>query len=938
MKIKSKLFLVFALCLVAIISVSLVACNPDGNGDNDGKNDYESATYTVTFNTNGGTSISNSVIRDVPSGSHISEPVDSDGKKSVPYKRGYTFQFWAKSSGEQFDFARDTITANTTLTASYKANVYVHTANLTEKYEYSGTENEGTDDEKDIFVKQTRTEEVVLPEVELDPKTTTLKSEYASSAAKLPVPTIKDDPQNTFCFWYYINKDGKPIQFSKWAVAGSSEVTELVSYAFVSEDPEDPYKGLVLYPMFFNDLPEVTVKYVDSANGEELRDSEPYKFGQNIENKVSTGTPATKDGYEFVEWYYEVEKTSNGETTIEKVSFVFDDGNDNTKPTSPMDAAGAENNFKPVELVLKAKWIKLITITNAEEFDSLLYGKIRDLIATIKSPVDPEKIEEAQLELDEILNASIKIQAEFGINFGNTKYYGPVFDKDHPFKGTIDGLVKRGDGNFVRTELSGGIFGDALSASVFGYNEGTIQNLNFRDIGLAIKVDDAAPTAVQMGVITTDNGGTIENCTVNVQNVFKIENLNTVTFGGITAVHHGSSKNGVIRNCNVEIYSFNADCKALTFGAIAGESLSSASIVNCEVKAFIDDVVCSGIASNGKSSLVLGGAVGVSSSAIRLCKIELTVTKAISLTEFVFGGAVGANNGSIRTTYATVTLGKEDAPVSASGSISYATCIGGLIGKNGGYVLNSYANAELFVQINDKPANASDLYIGGLVGSNYSSITDSQESSTESGICAINYSYSIGKIVVNVDSNISSVNVYVGGIAGRNSHKKVSSLFSTVGITVANEGNSYLGHIFGRMINKENGTNGKIFYDEASAITLIKDGKTYQITGDGKDAEEFIKFENVGEGTNKANFTDSKWVVGSENDSSKLGFSGTVWEVKEKEEGGEDEYPSFKPSIYDESKPATTPDGSDGSDDKNDGSDEDKDDGTDNGGSDEDND
>lgn len=907
MKIKSKLFLVFALCLAAILAVSLAACNPDGDGQ-DGPNQYEDSTYTVTFITDSKdmTSISTPVLRDVPSGSRISEPTDADGNKIIPYKRGYTFQFWAKSNGDEFHFASDVITANTTLKATYKANEYVHTPMFSEKYRFDRTENAGTDDENDIYVKEVRADEITLSEAELDPATTTLKSTYASSGSNLPVPTNVSNTEDKFCFWYYVNKDGKPIQFSKWAISGSSTVDELTTYSFVSDDINDRKKGLDLYPMFESDLPYVTVRYEDGSYGGDaiLPAIGRYRFGKTVDEYGTTvGPKPEKTGYEFVEWYYETEKTANGVTTVEKNTFIFDDKDENTKPTSPMDAAGAENNFKPVELVLYAKWIKQITIENLNDFKDV-HQEIRDLIAKLKALAGDTDIEKTQMQLDEILNASILIKAPSGINFDGEKLE-PMFDKDHPFKGTIDGTAPKDATASVNTLLSGGLFGDATSASVFGYNEGTIKNLDFENIGLAITGD--APTAVKFGVITTDNSGTIEQCTVTVNGTFEISGLYGVTFGGITAVHHGTTlKNGVIKQCRVKIVSFTADCKALTFGGVAGDSGSGASIADCTVELKLADINCEddGIASNGKSSLVIGGVAGLNSGAIRLCKIDFRLANATSLTEFVYGGAVGSNNGSVRTSYAIAALGEAGKPVSTGGSISYATCIGGLIGRNGGYVLNSYANANLYVQVAEKPASASDLFVGGLVGSNYSTITDSQDTITDSGICAINYSYSIGNIDVKVNSDIKTVSVYAGGIAGRNSHKKVASLFSTVAISVANDGNSYLGHIFGKRINGVS-TGGKIFYDSAAVIKLVKGGNNYEITGDGKDTAEFVSFENVGEGTDAENFKSAGWVLGADGAVSQLGFGGTTWEVKE------NEYPSFKSEIYEESKSAAAPDSTD---------------------------
>ncbi|MCM1305850.1 MAG: InlB B-repeat-containing protein [Bacteroides sp.] len=890
MKIKSKLSIIFVLCLALLLAVSLVACNDNnGDGKDDGLNKYETSTYTVTFNTDSKdmTSISTPTIPNVKSGSKISEPTDADGKKIVPYKRGYVFKFWAKSNGDEFDFKNDTITENTTLKATYEPIVYYHSVNLAEKYVYDRTEVVD-ETETDIYEKVERdaSDAVTLADEELDKTTTHLKSTYASTNSSLPCPT-SDTQDNKFCFWYYVNKDGKPIQFSKWAGENDTTVNELISYSIVSDDANDITKGLVLYPMFTNDLPKVTVIYQD-VDGSELFDSEDYRFGQNVAKETSTGPIPDKDDYKFVEWYYELEKTSNGTTTVENTAFVFDDGKDNTKPTSPIDAAGAENNFKPVELVLKAKWIREITITNAASFN-LFYDELKGLTA-IAAPTDEE-----QAKLDEILNANILINGT--INLG-TDTYEPLFDKAHSFKGTIDGLTKTGETTSENAVLTGGKFGDATSASVFGYNEGTIQNVDFKNIELEIK--DATAATVYLGVIATDNTGTIENC--NVDNAFSLSDLHSVVFGGITATNHGTTKNGIIRHCNVDIDNFSANCKALTFGGIAGESNVSASIVNCNVNINISDANCvdDKNSKNGKSALIVGGLVGFNSSAIRLCKVTLTLKNATSLTEFVFGGATGVNNGSIRTTYAVVELGEEAVPVKARGAlVESETSIGGLIGRNGGYVLNCYASANLYVEISDEPANGSNLYVGGLVGSNYSGLTDNNETVTESGICAINYCYTTGEIVVKVSDSIKSVNAHVGGIAGRNSHKKVASLFSAVKINVTNDGNNYLGHIFGKMVNDVK-TNGKIFYDGESVVKLTKGGITHDITGTGEGAEEFVAFTNIGEGTAAANFKKAEWVTGTEDVSAPLGFNGKIWEVNA------DSYPSFISSIYADGATTTT--------------------------------
>jgi len=71
------------------------------------------ATYTVTFNSNGGSAVA--TIENVTSGEKISKPTD-------PTRTGYTFAGWYKESEltNEFNFATDTITSDTTLYAKWE--------------------------------------------------------------------------------------------------------------------------------------------------------------------------------------------------------------------------------------------------------------------------------------------------------------------------------------------------------------------------------------------------------------------------------------------------------------------------------------------------------------------------------------------------------------------------------------------------------------------------------------------------------------------------------------------------------------------------------------------------------------------------------------------------------------------------------------------------
>ncbi|SDD96799.1 leucine-rich repeat domain-containing protein, partial [Peptococcus niger] len=71
--------------------------------------------YTVTFNTNSGSAVS---AQTITAGGHVTKPAD-------PTKAGYTFAGWYKDAGltTAFDFATETINADTTIYAKWTQNV-----------------------------------------------------------------------------------------------------------------------------------------------------------------------------------------------------------------------------------------------------------------------------------------------------------------------------------------------------------------------------------------------------------------------------------------------------------------------------------------------------------------------------------------------------------------------------------------------------------------------------------------------------------------------------------------------------------------------------------------------------------------------------------------------------------------------------------------------
>lgn len=110
----------------------------------------EAATYTVSFNSNGGTAIDD--LTNVTSGSKINAP-------TAPKKSNYTFKGWYKDAGltEKWDFATDTVTSNITLFAKWSANTPTPTPDPTPTTTESPVTTAAPADKPTITVKETLT-------------------------------------------------------------------------------------------------------------------------------------------------------------------------------------------------------------------------------------------------------------------------------------------------------------------------------------------------------------------------------------------------------------------------------------------------------------------------------------------------------------------------------------------------------------------------------------------------------------------------------------------------------------------------------------------------------------------------------------------------------------------------------------------------------------
>lgn len=800
---KKILTLTCAILLVVLLCSVCVACNrtdrnDDGN-NNGGNNQYEVAKYTVTFNTLSNYTFENNVLTGVVAGSKIKAPTNDKGEKIIPTKTGYTFQYWTEDGKKEFDFNTQTINKNTTLSAYYSPNEFNHNYVLGATYTYN---EDGT-----ITVNKGEYKNLTGYDMTIgaDAK---VKSVY-NSKTNLDCPVAEND---TFCFWFYLDKDNKPVRFTALLTSDKdTNVASLYDYTLTYNTSD----VLTLYPMFRSTLPVVTLQYL-AKDGSVLEESPMRSIDKIAESDKFI--PENISGYKFSKWYYET-VNSNKETVKNDIKYE----NAEQTGTRVFAMGDFDSYFEGGTVKIYSKWIKQIAISSVEQYKS-----VYDVLQK-ENPTDDEKV-----AIEEILDADIKFSGT--INFG-TNVFKPLFDASHVFIGTIDG----GENGAT---ISGGTFADTTHASVFGFVGGTLENLTFENITISIVKDgESYASNVRVGVVATVNSGRIYGVAVKSA-TFNLNELNKVTVGGIVAVNQGVASDinkGYIGGSTVGSNGGNivvtTNCTSLIFGGIVGENKASSTIADGKAFVTLNEIRC--------DAFKIGGVAGTNGGQVSQCEAVVASENNVMATSTAyFGGAVADNAAAVEQVAVKASFGSNGCPAIVGGTLSQSINIGGIVGKNEGYVRNSYVDANLHVILNK---SASIVAIGGIVGNNFSGKSQSGTSTT--GVGAINYCYSTGTIDVTVDRDTNNVRLYAAGIAGRNSQKAISSCFTLVNIAVDNTANDeagelknndtntlFLGFGFGSMEN--NSTVTKCWY--APQNTLSLNGELYAVSVvDGEDVENF---------------------------------------------------------------------------------------------------
>lgn len=718
--------------MLALLVFALVACNPDGGtgGGSQGGGGLDDATYSVFFDTDGGHMLnggSAETLTGVKYGSKIENP-------GSPTKPGYTFKYWSKG-GEEFDFATDVITGNTTLTAEYTPNEYEPVIKLyDENYgKYGSVQGQVNPyEDGDITLAQNG-----------DGETGRIVVQYGSDKPVEMVIPQSNDEDDRFVYWYYYDtvteKDDNGedvtktviVPFTEWAEkdTASEDITLAEKYTFLKG--EEP----VLYPMFHSQLPDVTVTF-DANGGTFVEPSVSLKENDFIYKSVMDGLGnPEREGYEFLYWYYE---TTDKDDVVTETEFVFYD--DVTEGADNKTAAKVT-----YDITLKAKWVKKVSVSSVSDFDA-----VRAALAG-----DDEELRA------EYLNAHITLSADLTL-CGWT----PLYDKDNMFVGVFDGgshtititpavgdcmtFIGASNGRIenlkIEFKLPAADFSsvsvqDIYIGGIVGYNAGVV---NACDAEFAVGESGAALQADGLNLVIggiaaeTARGSEILNCTVRAGIYVS---GGTIRAGGIA----GSAK-GVISSCSAVISAAVSATGTVYLGGIGG-ALDSAQVEKCGVDA------SAGIAASGKDVYVGSVAGSAKAGAVKECYTSATAVISAEGYNVMAGGILGYNESAISDCRADITLSAKcvGGNVRAGGAAGYSLSTGGSRGN----ISSCYVTGSVEVNAD----GGAVVSAGGIVG--------------ETGSSAVNKTLCEVSVTVSNDSGSSNVGYFVGKtLAGKSEFGK----------------------------------------------------------------------------------------------------------------------------------------------------------------------
>ncbi len=747
---KNLLLLITVLILATAV---LVACNGEtATSPDDATPSTPSyptpVTFTVTFDSNGGTSVSDQNLSGIEYGQSIAKPA------VTPTKRGYDFVEWALSDGTAVNFDTYVVTANVTIKATWKAKSFNNVGYLTDeklKANIGGIGEEQTvssyyGDSVDLLDSEGSSLVTVVDGVRTVSLSTTYQDASTSSRLTLPVPTTSNE-DDYFVYWYCY-EGNEIVQLSNRLEKGSIVTTVELADAYNYDEAKD------IYAMWHSSLKDVVVSYrdgVDDGSANLITSGTTVKDGDYL---TAPETP-TRNGYKFNEWTYNYAVDGeyvleDDEKVVKTMSFYVDAS---SKGVQIFHSSAVNGIFE-----LTATWTKDIAINSADDFKA---------------------IDGTDLETQK---AFITLNADIDLG----EWTAP-FDEDNVYTGLFDG--KGHTVTFTAT--------DKANASLLGYVNGTISNLNVvATVSATALTDDAT-----VGAVAIVANGTLTDVNVNLNVGLTAEN-NSITVGGIVAINNAN-----ISKCSA-VVSVTIGGKIVTLGGIAGEnkgSILSSKVDNGTATAIDATVYASG-------SAFVGGVVGKFSSGtlneVAVGKATLTVNVVGNANCIAYvGGIAGRMSNSpsseIHVDNATVTV-TSDGIAYAGGIFGYSNSILTHLNINQATVSatavkSAYVGTIAGVNRNDGNNNASiryaiikqatvnatsangKVYAGGLVGDNYAAGT-----SGTGGL--IGYCYA--SVAVNVTA--LEENAYIASVHGnKDKLSVVKNFFANGNSTFKLNGNDY---------------------------------------------------------------------------------------------------------------------------------------------------
>lgn len=744
---KKNFLLVITVLLLSL--VVLVACN-DGTTTPDDEvtpstPSYSSpVTFTVTFDSNGGTSVSDQNLGAVEYGQTISKP------SVTPTKKGYEFVEWALSDGTAVDFNTYTVTSNVTIKAIWKAKTFANVGYLTDEKLKGNINGIGEQTVAEYYGENIdlKENENSLVTVVDGVRTVALTTSYqdASTSARLTLPVPETSLENDyFVYWYCYNGD-EIVQLTnrleKDSIVTSVELINAYSY--------DEAKNI--YAMWHSSLKDVVVSYTDGVDDESAN---LVTSGTTVKDGDYLTAPEapTRSGYKFNAWtYYSVSNgeyvLDNGEKIVKTMSFYVDASN---KGIQIYHSSSVNGIFE-----LTATWTKDIVINSADDFKAI-------------DVTDAEN-----------LNAFITLNADIDLG----EWTSP-FDENNVYTGLFNG-----NGHTITFTAT-----DNANASLLGYVNGTVSNLNVVATVNATELSDD----VYVGAIAGNAKGTLTD--VNAQLTVNVSASDKAVVGGLVAVNYATiSKSSAV--CSVVL-----NGKVVTLGGIAGENYGSIlsskvdngsstafdATVNASASAYVGGVagkfqsgtfnecvvgkttISVETVGNAQCIAYVGGVVGsISNILVSEIHVDNVTVSAVSDGIAYIGGLFGYSNAIL--THANVNNATVEAEAVKS---AYVGTVAG-VNRNDG---NNNASIR-YIIVKQSTINATStgkVYAGSIVGDNYASTT------TGTG-GLIGYCYISSEINVTAPENNAYINVVHGN---HDALSVVKNFYSNSNSSIKLNGNDY---------------------------------------------------------------------------------------------------------------------------------------------------